>query len=141
VARSVPTERARFADVRADFESDTLTDHAICEKHGLPHDRLWMLARSNNWKTGHRGNGLDRTILIRMLLGVLERQIGKVEKADMTELNEKETTVLGKLVSTLENLIEIEGRNNPAGSQQEETREMRELRNKLAKRIDRLKRA
>ena len=131
-------ESGRWDAIRSDFEGDTLTEAGICRKHGVTRDELWTKARRNKWRVGHRENGLDRLILIRQVFGVLERHIQILEEVEMTEVGETETTVLGRLVSTLDRLIEIEGR---AGGKSgpEETREMQDIRNKLARRIDRLK--
>jgi hypothetical protein len=131
-------DRSKWDAVRADFESEELTEAGICSKYGVRRDELWRRARTNRWRTVHREGGLDRLILIRQLFGVLERHIRKLEETEMTEVGEKETTVLGKLVSTMDKLIEIEGRAG-RGNGPEETREMEDIRNKLARRIDRLK--
>ena len=38
-------ERGRWDDIRADFESDTLTEAGICDKHKVLRDELWLHAR------------------------------------------------------------------------------------------------
>jgi hypothetical protein len=138
VSGTVALRAGGWDAVRKDFESDGLTDAGLCRKHNVDHDELWQHARKNKWRTEHRENGLDRIILIRLLFGLLERHIQKLEKVEMTEVSEKEAAVLGKLVSTMDKLIEIEGRTGRTTGPRE-TREMQDLRNKLARRIDRLK--
>jgi hypothetical protein len=140
VAENVATETGRWDRVRADFEGDGVTEAGICRRYGITHDELWLRAAKNKWKREHRLNGLDRVILIRQMFGLLETHIVKLETTEMTEVGDKETAVLGKLVSTLDKLIEIEGRAG-AKTGPEDAKEMRDIRNKLARRIDRLKQA
>jgi hypothetical protein len=123
--------------VRLDFEGDRVSSWEICRKYGLSPATLTRRAKEARWGAKHRNAGLDRDILIAMLFGVLEQQLRKLEVA-VGDVNEKEAAVLGKLVATMEKLIEIEGRTGSKAAPAD-TREMRDLRNKLASRIDRLK--
>jgi hypothetical protein len=132
--------RGLWERVRRDFEGRALTEAAICRKHAIDPDELWTHARAAKWQVEHRTSGLDRGILIRQMLGVLERQVARLERIEMTDTGEKEAAVLGRLASTLDKLIELESRNSKA-EQPAETAEMRDIRNKLVKRILRLKRS
>ena len=119
-----------------DYYWGRITIPAICRKHGVSRGELLQRAARHKWKT-LRDDTTDRVILIGMMLGVLEQQIGHLEEVDMTRTGEKEVAVLGKLATTLEKLIDIEDKSKaPAGAGEN----MQELRNKLARRIENLKR-
>ena len=122
--------------VAEDYRWGRLTIPAICRKHGVARHELLQRAARNKWKT-LRDAGTDREILIGMMLGVLEQQIGHLERIEMTQSGEKEVAVLGKLATTLEKLIDIEDRSKPRIGAGEN---MQEIRNKLAQRIENLKR-
>lgn len=122
--------------VAIDYCYPHLTIAALCRKHRITRGELMLRAARHKWKT-LRADDTDRLILIWMLFGVMERQIGHLEETEMTPSGEKEAAVLGKLATTLEKLIDIEDKSKaPAGTGEN----MQELRNKLAQRIDNLKR-
>jgi hypothetical protein len=122
--------------VAIDYFYPHRTIAALCKKHGITRGELMLRAARHKWKT-LRADDTDRLILIWMLFGVMERQIGNLEETEMTQSGEKEAAVLGKLATTLEKLIDIEDKSKaPAGTGEN----MQELRNKLAQRIDNLKR-
>jgi hypothetical protein len=122
--------------VAEDYRWGRLTISAMCRKHRITRNELLQRAAKHKWKT-LRDDTTDRDILIGMMLGVLEQQIGHLETNAMTNSGDKEVAVLGKLATTLEKLIDIEGRSKgPAGTGEN----MQEIRNKLARRIDNLKR-
>jgi hypothetical protein len=122
--------------VAEDYYWGRITIPAICRKHGISRGELLQRAARHKWKT-LRDDTTDRVILIGMMLGVLEQQIGHLETVNMTQIGDKEVAVLGKLATTLEKLIDIEDKSKaPAGTGEN----MQELRNKLARRIENLKR-
>lgn len=134
--QAAAAEGPNWEIVAEDYKWARLTIPAICRKHGITANELLQRAARNKWKT-LRDESTDRTILIGMLLGALEQQIGHLEGIEMTQSGEKEVAVLGKLASTLEKLIDIEDRAKPrAGS----AVDMQEIRNKLAQRIENLQR-
>ena len=122
--------------VAEDYRWGRLTIPAICRKHGIARNELLQRASKNKWKT-LRDAGTDREILIGMMLGVLEQQIGHLETIEMTQTGEKEVAVLGKLATTLEKLIDIEDRSKPPAGMGVD---MQAMRNKLAQRIENLQR-
>jgi hypothetical protein len=123
--------------VRIDFEGDEKTSWAICREYGIHPAELARHAKKAKWTTKHREAGLDRTILIQLLFGILDREISKLEKHDMAETAEKTASGLGRLATTMERLIDLENRAG-TGSTPEQTKEMQDIRRKLARRIDRL---
>ena len=135
-AVSPKAEGPNWDIVAEDYRWGRLTIPAMCRKHGIARNELLQRASKHKWKT-LRDAGTDREILIGMMLGVLEQQIGHLETIEMTQTGEKEVAVLGKLATTLEKLIDIEDRSKPRVGAGEN---MQEIRNKLAQRIENLKR-
>jgi hypothetical protein len=143
VSESTPLAAAPRADdgtnwdiAAQDYYWGRLTIPAICRKHKTTRNELLQRAARHKWKT-LRDDTTDRVILIGMMLGVLEQQIGHLETVEMTQTGDKEVAVLGKLATTLEKLIDIEDKSRaPAGAGEN----MQDIRNKLAQRIANLKR-
>ena len=123
--------------VRVDFEGDEKTIWAICREYGIHIAVLGRHAKAARWNTQHRGTGIERARLVQMLFSILAREISNVEKQDMTEAGEKALTVLGRLATATERLIELENRAGPATAP-EQAKEIQDIRRKLARRIDRL---
>lgn len=95
-------------------------------------------ARAAKSKWSERAESVDRLMLIDRLLGVLELQIEHLEKAEMTTNGEKEAAVLGRLTASLGKLITLANAEARGTEAEVETAEMREIRNKLAERINAL---
>ncbi|HTJ57004.1 MAG TPA: hypothetical protein VL418_05500 [Devosiaceae bacterium] len=125
--------------VRADYEGEGGTLDAICARHGISRSALSWRAKHHLWSQRNRTGNVDRPQIIKRMFRLLEMQLIQLEK-DMTQTGDKEVAVLGKLASTLEKLIEID---NAAAEKPKPTRskEIHDLRNKLAQRIEQLKRA
>src|SRR5690606_28847168 len=128
---------AKLAAIFADYQDSTLQLKQIREKHGLTEAQLRWLIQSNNWPRRNL-RGLDRGAIINRMFRLLERQILNLENS-MTTTGEKEVGVLSSLVGTLGKLIALEtGATKPRKS--EETKEMLDIRDKLVRRIEQLKR-
>ena len=125
--------------VRADYEGDGRTLDDICARHGISRSALSWRAKHHLWLQRNRTGNVDRPQIIKRMFRLLEMQVIQLEKT-MTQTGEKEVAVLGKLASTLEKLIEID---NAAAEAPKRTRtkEIHDLRNKLAQRIEQLMRA
>lgn len=122
--------------VRRDWDNPWLTTAKVARRNEVPQEDLLAHAVANKWPP--RPSSLDLQILIRQLLAVLELQIEHLEKVEMTKNGEKEAEVLGKLTANLGKLIDlakVEAR-GPAG--ETETAEMRDIRERLAARINAL---
>ena len=126
--------RTEWAPVRADYEARYISRYAICLKYQIPMAELLERAEKNKWQRDD-SDAVDRQILINQLLVLLQRQINQLEQS--MSGSDKETAVLAKLSANLDKLIAME---KAAGrtSEAQETREMQDIRQKLAKRIDAL---
>jgi hypothetical protein len=129
----------KWIEVRPLMEGHVLADAAIAQGSGFSIEDILVRAESEGWAIGHRLDGSLRSqLLSRRLMAVLEKQVESLEQSDMTD-NDKRSAMLGKLTTTLDKIMEIQGQNGGPGIQSE-SREMRDMRNKLARRIDNLKR-
>ncbi len=88
-----------------------------------------------------RANKYQATV--RRLLRLVHAMVGKLEvemkQGKMSELGEKEASILHRLTATMGRLIDLEtsaGKTAP----RDDTRELQDIRNKLLRRIDELKR-
>lgn len=77
---------------------------------------------------------------------VLEKQVMDLEM-EMTEMTRasrrsggKEVVLLGKLATTLDKLMDLDGRAGEGRRTRQRTKEMQDIRNKLIERIEQLKR-
>jgi len=125
--------------VRAAYEVPGETIAAIAKRFGTSTRAIHKHALDEGWSRRYEGRQVDRSGIITRMFRVLQRQIVFMEE-NMTQAGEKEVAVLGKLASTLEKLIQIDDaaaeKPKPAN-----TKEMTNLRNRLAERIEQLKRA
>jgi hypothetical protein len=122
--------------VRIDYEELALTRNAICRKHGVPMAQLLERAWKSRWERPD-GEATDRNILINKLLALLEAQLDGLEQS-MGGGVDKEVNVLGGLAKNLKELIAMQKAERAGKVDDAETREMQDLRRKLAKRIDAL---
>lgn len=113
-----------------------MTLAGIATRHGKAAEDILLHAQKNKWPS--RPEGIDRLILIRRLLALLERQIEHLGKMTKTESGEKEAATLGRLTQNLGRLIALTRAEAQGPEDQVETAEMREIRNKLAERINAL---
>ena len=90
------------------------------------------MARANKYQTTVRR-------LLRLVHAMVRKLELEMKEGKMSELGEKEASILYRLTTTMGRLIDLEA---SAGKSTEaaETREMQDIRNKLLQRIDELKR-
>lgn len=127
-----------WAAIRRDVEIGDMTYNAICRRHRVSRGELLRRIRDNRWSVAERDDLASRRIMIDGLFWALERQIDKLGEADLGEDVSREATVLHRLATTLEKLIEIDGRATGRKLNARESREMTELRTKIAERLDEL---
>jgi hypothetical protein len=128
----------RYAAMRADYEEGSTTVNAVALKHGVSLGALRMRARRNKW-TRPEAESFDRRLLIQRLLGLLERQIERMEH-EMNSGNAVEAKVLGDMVRNLDRLIVLE-KAHGSGADDGQSKEMRDLQAKLARRINAITKA
>lgn len=128
---------ARWAAVGIDFVANLpLTE--VCLKHGVTSDQLEDARRRFHWRRRRLGRPVGRHSIIKRLFRLLDRQIAHMED-EMKTTGEKEAAILGRLVGTLGKLIEMEG-DAAKTTKRRTTKEMVDIRDKLIRRIEELKR-
>jgi hypothetical protein len=134
------TERTRvdWDGARREYEAATSSKGSLARKYGTTVGELDAKAKANRWSDARRSASTDRIILIDRLLGVLELQVEHMETTKMTPSGEREAAVLGRLTATLGKLIALANGEARGTASEFETAEMRDIRQKLAKRINAL---
>lgn len=127
-----------WAAIKADYLAGALTVSAVAKKHGRSRAAIYRHATSQNWQKRQRPRQTSRAGLIDRLMTLLERQLGFMEM-NMTGTDDKEVALLGNMVRTLEKLIDLDRKGETAGDDARQDRNMTELRDKLAARIDQLR--
>ena len=131
--------RARRQDVdwsavQLEYEEGKLLNKVICERHDITRSQLRYRREQYGWVI-YRARKIDRPALIGRMLKVFDKQLRKLEKSDVNNAD-KEIGLLGTATKTLEKLLEIQDAEQPKPA---ERRDMADLRDKLAERIDQLK--
>lgn len=127
-----------WAAVRRDVEADDMTHNAICRKHRISRGELLRRIRENRWAVIERDDLATRRTIIDGLFWALERQVEHLGEVELSTDGSKEAVVLNKLAATLEQLLEIDGKATGRTMSPRESREMQELRTKIARRLDEL---
>ena len=124
--------------VRAAVEAGEMTRFAICRKFRISRGELGRRIKANRWDVPERDDALDRSLLLDGLFWALERQIEHMGAAELVDAT-KEAAVLQRLASTLDDLVRLGDKNaGSAPRSARQTKEMAELRQKIARRIDEL---
>ena len=137
---SSPRSSGEWQDIRYAYEATDEPVLDLCARHGLSVRTLYERARIEAWTPRHQPAAVDRIGIINRMFSLLDRQILHLER-NMTATGEKEVAVLGKLASTLEKLIDIENASAAHKAKAMPRKDITDLRNKLAERIEQLKRA
>jgi hypothetical protein len=124
----------RLLAMQADYEDKILTIAAMCLEYDISRSRLYQLARQHGWRL-RSPKRVDRNDLIERLLRLVQAQIGYLE-TQMRKKTSDHAAMLGRLVNTLDKLIELKdadggGRSTPARA----SKAMTDLRAKIADRI------
>lgn len=110
----------------------------ICHRHSISLEVLAEHIRSHKWSVPEDRSVEDRALLVRKLLVGVEQQMEGLKAGAMGETGDKVAT-LQKLTTTLDKLLEIERQVSGNRPPRRQSREMQELRSKIAKRLDELK--
>lgn len=132
-----PRVEIDWISVRANYESLEGTVKGICERHGITQSQLRRRRAQEGWKSrGERR--VQQSTLIAVMFRVLYRQVLNLEKQMGDESSEKHAILLGTLAKTAEKLQELGKTASSAGSS--DRKDIRDLRAKIATRIEQLRR-
>lgn len=123
--------------IREAYESHDGTIAQICTRFGVTKGSLEHHCRRDNWLLRSKRNPSARSLLLGRMFKVLDHHIAKLETMVMDDKNGKEIGLLNVAVRTFEKLDEL-NRADP-GNAPAQKKDMRDLRDKLAKRLDQLK--
>jgi len=125
-----------WASVRSDYEAKNGTISQICERHGISYGQFRGVFTREQWRRRNR-RPVDRSALIEALYREFERIIMRLgSRAKPPDV--KEVTLLGNLARGLGNLMDLDKADAAGKAGTPETAEMREIRMKLAERINAL---
>lgn len=115
-----------------------MTRVAICRTFRISRGELGRRIKANKWDVAERDDAHDRSLMLDGLFWALERQIEQMGTAELTDAT-KEATVLQRLATTLDDLVRLGDKTaGTAPRNARQTKEMTELRQKIARRIDEL---
>lgn len=143
-----PDEVARWRRVQTAYEAGEVSVTEIAASFAVSRSSLLWRAKRDLWKRRNRTQtGADRPTIIRRLFRVLEMQVMHLE-AEMDDMNrsetrsgEREIELLGKLAANVDKLIKLETATaRPEKDDGYSDQELAEMRDKLARRLDQLKR-
>lgn len=124
--------------IRADYEDRTVKVMDLMVRHKISGSLLYGEATRRGWKFRRPSAIAARRTLIKRMRRMLELQIAHMEM-NMTGFDEKEVALLGNMARTLEKLVELDTKSKTKKPDNKRSKEMTQLRKKLADRIDHLK--
>jgi hypothetical protein len=122
----------RWDIIRDEYEARQFLPATICRRHGITPAQLRYRREMEGWLS-MRARVVRKHDLVARMLRVLDKQIGRLEMA-VDEPIDKQANVLSTQVKTLDKLIDMgEAQRNVDPPTK---KDMTDLRNKLAKRIE-----
>lgn len=128
----------RWDVVRLQVKAGEKTRNRICHEHGITPQRLARRIKECKWDVEEDATSQDRRILVGELLLATEKQVLHLLDAEMSETGERESALLGRLTTTLDRLIALDTRVSGGPATARRSKEMTELRTRIAKRLDEL---
>jgi hypothetical protein len=132
-------EEVNWEMVRLQVKLGEITRNRICAEHGITPRRLAMRIKENKWDVDEDATAHDRKIVIEKSLLAIEREIDRLLEPDMSGDAETRAALLGKLTVTMDRLIALDAKVTGKRPTPRQSKEMTELRSKIAKRLDALK--
>jgi hypothetical protein len=126
---------AFWAPIQIDYEAGAESLKAIAAKHGITLSQLTWRARRRLWRPRHLSRRAGGSSLLARLFRLLERQVHQMEQ-ERSPMGEKEAAVLGRVATTLEKLIQLERTAVPPKATKPHTKDLEELRKKIAQRFE-----
>jgi len=125
--------------VRLEVKLGELTRNAICRKYGITPGRLAKRIRANKWDVDEDATAHDFALVLGQLFFALERQADHLTKVEMTGSGDREVATLQRLTATVDRLIGLDRQlNGGRKPERRESKEIKELRARIAKRLDEL---
>lgn len=142
-----PDEAALWAQVQDAYENSSRSLAELSVTFGVSRSAILWRAKRDGWKRRYRVGNVQRPTIIKRLFRMLEMQVVHLEtemdemiKTD-TRSGEREMQLLGKLAGNLEKLVKLDtAASGPSKRRERTAKEIADMRNKLARRLEELKR-
>lgn len=125
--------------IRRAYELTDETIKDICQRFGVTKSALEHRWKKGRWLSRQAANRAGHSSTRDRLFALLERQASKLANDTSTTLNDKETKQLTELVKNFETLSAVKPEDADNGGPAQK-KDMVDMRDKLAKRIDQYKR-
>ena len=126
-----------WALAQVDYESAAETLDAVAAKYGISKSALLWRAKTRCWRPRNKRKAAGGPSLLARMFRLLERQIFQLE-SETSPMGEKEAAVLGRVAATLERLMQIERTAVPPKVVKRTSKDLEELRKKVAARFEEL---
>jgi hypothetical protein len=131
------SEPRSWPHIREAYESREGTIEDVCERFGVTKGALEYRCRRDGWLMRSKRDPTARSLLLGRMFKVLDQHITRLETLPMDKQDGKEVGLLSVAVRTFEKLDELNRADG--GNVPKQKKDMRDLRDKLAKRLDQLK--
>ena len=139
MGEQAPPQTVDWAAVRRAYELTDETIKDICQRFGITKGVFEGRWRKERWLSRQAANRDRHSSTRDRLFAVLERQVAKLANESGATLGDKEAQQLTELVKNFDKLGNSRG-DVPDNGGPSDQKDMRDLRDKLAKRIDQFKR-
>ncbi|MHA6691531.1 hypothetical protein [Devosia sp. A449] len=128
-----------WVEIRRAYEQSIETLVQICLRFGITKGALEYRCRKERWISRQASLAKRKDSTMARLFAVLEKQVTKLGNASGDTLGDKEAQQLTELIKNFDKMASMAG-NEVKAEMVPQKRDMRDLRDKLAKRIDQYKR-
>jgi len=133
------TDSRDWAAIRHAYETSNETLVQICQRFGVTKGALEYRYRKQRWISRRASLASRQDSTMARLFAVLEKQVTKLANAGGDTLGDKEAQQLTELIKNFDKMASMASDEGKADISPQK-RDMRDLRDKLAKRIDQYKR-
>lgn len=135
-----PAPTSDWVAIRHDYENRIGTLDELAARHGVTRSAISWRVKRQCWRSRNTATGASGPALKVRLLRLIERQLFHLEE-ETGRMSDKDIAVMGRLAATLEKLMSDETKVRSAPPPKQPGNEMRDLRDKLMARIERLSRS
>lgn len=128
-----------WVGIRRAYEQSNETLVQICQRFGITKGVLEYRYRKEGWISRRSSLAYRQDTTKARLFAVLDKQVSKLANAGGDTLGDKEAQQLTELIKNFDKMASMAG-NEVKADVMPQKRDMRDLRDKLAKRIDQYKR-
>lgn len=129
-----------WAAVRTEYEGRVGTLEDLARRWGVTKSAISYRAKKGLWRMRNKAVAASGPTLVARIFRLIERQIFQME-AMVTPMGESEAVILGRVATTIERLMEIDDKERTKRpARRAESKDLQEVRKKIAARLDQLNR-